>query len=82
MTNQIYTNADLQLDLQLYEGDITLQEYAERSPEYCEAFRQFCQEYGLTTGCWSRRNRPTPMGWTKRNESCYCQLVVAALSKR
>ena len=48
MTNQIYTNADLQLDLQLYEGDITLQEYAERSPEYCEAFRQFCQDYGLT----------------------------------
>lgn len=48
MMNQVYTDADLQLDLQLYEGDVTLQEYAERSPEYREAFRQFCQEYGLT----------------------------------
>jgi len=48
MTNNVYTNADLQLDLQLYEGDVTLKEYAERSPEYREAFRQFCQEYGLT----------------------------------
>lgn len=48
MMNQVYTNADLRLDLQLYEGDVTLQEYAERSPEYCEAFRQFCQDYGLT----------------------------------
>ena len=48
MMNQVYTDADLQLDLQLYEGDVTLQEYAKRSPEYREAFRQFCQEYGLT----------------------------------
>ena len=49
MMNQVYTDADLQLDLQLYEGDVTLQEYAERSSEYCEAFRQFCREYGLQT---------------------------------
>ena len=48
MMNQVYTDADLQLDLQLYEGDVTLQEYAERSSEYREAFRQFSQEYGLT----------------------------------
>lgn len=48
MTNNVYTNADLQLDLQLYEGDVNLKEYAERSSEYREAFRQFCQEYGLT----------------------------------
>ena len=49
MMNQVYTDAELQLDLQLYEGDVTLQEYAERSPEYREAFRQFCREYGLQT---------------------------------
>lgn len=48
MTNLVYTNADLRLDLQLYEGDVTLQEYAERSPEYREAFRRFCQKYGQT----------------------------------
>lgn len=49
MMNQVYTDTDLQLALQLYEGDVTLQKYAERSPEYCEAFRQFCREYGLQT---------------------------------
>ena len=42
-----YTNADLQLDLRHYDGEIPLKEYIERSPEYRETFCQFCQEYDL-----------------------------------
>ena len=42
-----FTDADLRLDLQFYEGGITLQQYAERHAEHREAFRQFCQNSGL-----------------------------------
>ena len=44
-----YTDADLQLDMHLYNGETPLKEYIERSPEYREAFGQFCQEYDLST---------------------------------
>ena len=42
-----FTDADLKLDLQFYEGGITLQQYAKRHAEHREAFRQFCQDSGL-----------------------------------
>ena len=42
-----FTDADLRLDLQFYEGNITLQQYSERHAEHREAFRQFCQDSGL-----------------------------------
>ena len=45
--NTTFIDADLRLDLQFYEGDITLQQYAERHAEHREAFRQFCQDSGL-----------------------------------
>ena len=42
-----FTDADLRLDLQFYEGNITLKQYAERHTEHQEAFLQFCQDSGL-----------------------------------
>lgn len=42
-----FTDADLMLDFLLYEGEITMQQYAERHAEHREAFRQFCQDSGL-----------------------------------
>lgn len=42
-----FTDADLRLDLQFYEGGITLQQYAEHHTEHQETFRQFCQDNGL-----------------------------------
>ena len=45
--NTTFTDADLRLDLQFYEGGITLQQYAERHAEHREAFRQYCQDSGL-----------------------------------
>lgn len=42
-----FTDADLMLDFLLYEGGITMQQYAERHAEHREAFRQFYQESGL-----------------------------------
>jgi len=45
--NTTFTDADLSLDLQFYEGNITLQQYSERHAEHREAFRQFCQDSGL-----------------------------------
>ena len=45
--NTTFTDADLRLYLQLYEGGITLQQYSERHAEHREAFRQFCQDSGL-----------------------------------
>lgn len=45
--NTTFTDADLKLDLQFYEGGITLQQYAERHAEHREAFWQYCQDSGL-----------------------------------
>ena len=45
--NTTFTDADLRLDLQFYEGSITLQQYAEHHTEHQETFRQFCQDNGL-----------------------------------
>ncbi len=45
--NTSFTDADLSLDLQFYEGNITLKQYAERHTEHQEAFLQFCQDSGL-----------------------------------
>ena len=45
--NTTFTDADLMLDFLLYEGGITLQQYAERHAEHREAFRQYCQNSGL-----------------------------------
>lgn len=42
-----FTDADLMLDFLLYEGEITMQQYAERHAEHREAFLQFCQDSGL-----------------------------------
>jgi len=42
-----FTDADLMLDFLLYEGGITMQQYAERHAEHREAFRQYCQDSGL-----------------------------------
>lgn len=42
-----FTDADLRLDFLLYEGNITLKQYAERHTEHQEAFLQYCQESGL-----------------------------------
>ena len=42
-----FTDADLMLDFLLYEGGITMRQYAERHAEHREAFRQFCQDSGL-----------------------------------
>lgn len=42
-----FTDADLMLDFLLYEGGITMQQYAERHTEHQEAFLQFCQDSGL-----------------------------------
>ena len=42
-----FTDADLSLDFLLYEGDITLKQYAERHAEHREAFQQYCDSSGL-----------------------------------
>ena len=42
-----FTDADLRSDLQFFEGDITLQQYAERHAEHREAFQKYCQDSGL-----------------------------------
>ncbi len=42
-----FTDADLQSELQHYNGEIPLKEYIDRSPECRETFRRFCQEYDL-----------------------------------
>ena len=45
--NTTFSDADLKLDLQFYEGGITMQQYAERHAEHQEAFRQYCDSSGL-----------------------------------
>ena len=45
--NTTFTDADLRLDLQFYEGGITLQQYAEHHTEHQEAFQQYCESSGL-----------------------------------
>ena len=35
------------LELQLFDGKITRLEFLQRSPEYSEDFKQFCDDYGL-----------------------------------
>lgn len=35
------------LEIQLFDGEISLLEYLQQSPEYCADFKQFCDDYGL-----------------------------------
>ena len=46
MTNTICKTDDL--EEKLYYGEIRWLEYAQQSAEYCEEYRLFCMDYGLT----------------------------------